>query len=401
MMTSPAIEICRVEAPPTRSNNSRARRRFTIDGSDELENQLAHICEEVLHGVSALIPACELEAILLAGGYGRGEGGVLTCADDQHPYNDMEFYVFVRGNRFLNERRFGHRLHELAEHLSSQAGIEIELKIDSLAKLRSSPPSMFCYDLVTGHHWLAGHEALLAGTEHHREAGDIPLSEATRLVMNRGSGLLFAREVLERQEWTAENADFVARNIAKAELALGDAVLTVYGRYHWSCRERNRRLHDLVFEAPHLSKLREFHDRGVAFKLHPELATDHRELLRHRLDEVTHYAHDVFLWLERRRLGKDFSDVRKYALHRVNKCPELSWVRNVLVNVKTLGFGAFLANLARHPRERILNAMALLLWTAAPSEPGLRTSIQRFLHSNATSFAELVGDYRRLWGRLN
>src|SRR3954452_6867446 len=94
--------------------------RFTIDGSAELEARLGTICEQSLQGVQAIVPAQKLEALVLAGGYGRGEGGVLRTGTSDEPYNDLEFYLFLRGNRLLNERRYHARLAHLAERLSLQ-----------------------------------------------------------------------------------------------------------------------------------------------------------------------------------------------------------------------------------------------------------------------------------------
>src|SRR2546430_11696875 len=62
------------------------------------------------------------------------------------------------------------------------------------AKLRRSGRGMFYYDLVLGHKWIIGEDKLLAGCEHHRQADLIPRWEATRLLMNRCSGLLFRSE---------------------------------------------------------------------------------------------------------------------------------------------------------------------------------------------------------------
>ena len=214
--------------------------RFTIDGSIELEDHLVRICEKVLHGVLRVAPAERLEALFLGGGYGRGEGGVLETAAGHKPYNDLEFYVCLRGPDRFNERRYQAPLHDLGEKLSPFAGVDVEFKILSLHKLRHSPPSMFYYDLVVRHHRLWGIESSLAGCDHHRSSERIPLAEATRLLMNRCSGLLFAREQLRRERFTPEEADFVGRNHAKAQLALGDVILTAQGQYHWSCRERAR-----------------------------------------------------------------------------------------------------------------------------------------------------------------
>src|SRR4030095_12726252 len=130
-------------------------------------------------------------------------GGVLKTTAGDRPYNDLEFYVCLRGNRWLNETNFGPVLHALSEELSAEAEIDVEFKIFSLDQLRRSPVNMFYYDLVMGHRWLGGEEGLLRGCEHHREAQDIPLSEATRLLMNRCSGLLFARHHLTQKPFTA------------------------------------------------------------------------------------------------------------------------------------------------------------------------------------------------------
>src|SRR5205814_1533122 len=122
--------------------------RFTLDGGVELESHLEQTCRQVLAAIRNAVPEGELEAALLGGGYGRGEGGVLKTRTGDRPYNDLEFYVFLRGNNFLNERRYHRALEDLAEHLSPTARVEVEFKILSLGKLRRSPASMFYYDLV-------------------------------------------------------------------------------------------------------------------------------------------------------------------------------------------------------------------------------------------------------------
>src|SRR5437879_2839043 len=64
------------EMPVSETNPS----RFTIDGSDALERQLNEICRTIAESVQELIPKERFEALLLGGGYGRGEGGVLGTA---------------------------------------------------------------------------------------------------------------------------------------------------------------------------------------------------------------------------------------------------------------------------------------------------------------------------------
>ena len=76
-------------APPTKAVAGRAPHsathapslRFTLDGDDALERGLKRTCARVLSGIRGLIPADKLEAVVLGGGYGRGEGGVLRNKD--------------------------------------------------------------------------------------------------------------------------------------------------------------------------------------------------------------------------------------------------------------------------------------------------------------------------------
>jgi hypothetical protein len=366
-------------------------RRFTWDGSSQLESHLARTTQAIADGVREIIPARKFDALLLGGGYGRGEGSVLKTESGDQPYNDLEFYVAVKGSSLLNQRRYATRLHALAEALSPGAQVEIEFKIVSLAELRRSPPSMFYYDLVMGHRRLVGDKQVLAGCNHLRDARRLPLSEATRLLMNRCTGLLFAREKLRAPQFIDADADFVARNIAKAELALGDAVLTTFGQYHWSCLERRKRLANLhvVEHLPWLGQLRRHHLAGVEFKLHPRRSTEPADVLWHRFRSVSRLALQVWLWLEGRRLHRPFRSARQYAADRANKFPETKPWRNRLLNVKVFGPRAFFGRHSRrHPREQVLNALCKSLW---------RTDGNNHL---AWLPAEELEQYRALWKQV-
>ena len=381
------------------------RARFTIDGSDELEARLATTCSKVLSGLQSTIPASKLEAVLLGGGYGRGEGGVLKTDSGDRPYNDLEFYVCLRGNRWLNETNFGPVLHALGEELSPEAEIDVEFKIFSLEQLRRSPVNMFYYDLVMGHQWLLGDEGMLKGCEHHREAHQIPLSEATRLLMNRCSGLLFARHHLNQKPFTPVHADFTARNLAKAQLAFGDVILTAHGQYHWSCRERHGRLKKFSAreELPWLSEIQCHHAAGVEFKLHPRKADADASELAIQHSDLVNLGLKLWLWLESRRLNHAFASADDYASSPLNKCAETNGWRNRLINLRTFGPASLLTRRsARYPRERLFHALALLLWEpAALDEPRLLRQWHKELNTSAIDFDGLVRAYEKLWRRFH
>ncbi len=381
--------------------------RFTLDGDKNLENDLNVACARVLSGVRGLIPARKLEAVLLGGGYGRGEGGVLRQEGQpsDRAYNDLEFYVAIRGNRHFNEFLYQQRLHVLGEILTHLVGIEVEFKITSLAELGHRPPSMFFYDLAAGHRlvWSSDAPRVAESCAHHLHAETIPRDEATRLLMNRCSGLLFARRHLNRQPFTPASADFVRRNIAKVQLAMGDALLTVHGFYHWSCVERHQRLKRGFPNEPipGFSEILRHHAAGVAFKLHPESCIHSQHFLVELHAEVSELALRCWLWIESRRLGRPFATAKAYALDRGDLLPGTSMLRNLLLNVRIGGpFACRHLSAWRHPRQKVFRALMLLLWEPeALRDRESKRAVADNLNATPGDFGQALQAYTALWAR--
>jgi len=116
----------------------------------------------------------------------------LKTESGDRPYNDLEFYVFIRGNNWLNERRFGEALACLAHEFAPEAGVEWNSKLfrpQNCAAVRRACFIMISSWVIAG--FLAAKNCLpVANIITMRET--FPLSEAARLLMNRCSGLLFA-----------------------------------------------------------------------------------------------------------------------------------------------------------------------------------------------------------------
>jgi hypothetical protein len=375
--------------------------RFTVDAAPELEQRLEQWCGQFAEDVRRIVPVNALEAIVLGGGYGRGEGGVLRMATGEAAYNDLEFYTFVRGPLLLRERKLKSKIGELCHRWSDKSGVEFEAKLLTFEKIQQAPVSMFYYDLVVGHRWLFGNAGEFQNCDHHRSAHRIPLDEATRLLMNRSSGLLFSKALLEKGDFSASDTDFVRRNISKAQLALGDVVLTAFGRYHYSCRERHRRLEklDAAAAAAWLPALIAHHEIGVEFKLHPYTSSESVDKLRDDHAAITNLAGEVFLWLEQRRLNTQFVTHRDYAFGPIEKHPDPRRLRNALINLRAFGPRHIRS---RYPRERLLESLALLLWMRDPiSDANARRKLQSDLVTDATTLTGFVEAYRKIWNRFN
>jgi hypothetical protein len=219
--------------------------------------------------------------------------------------------------------------------------------------------------------------------------------------MNRCTGLLFAREHLGVAKFEDENSDFIRRNIRKAQLAFGDAVLAAFGRYHWSCRARHERLEQFSVPVPWRGALLEHHRRGVDFKLHPFKSEESREQLASELNDVIAFAGDLWLWLESKRLHHSFISARHYATNAMPKLPESKRTRNMLHNLK-LFHRPILWGALRHPRERVLESLAVLLWEpVALTDSALRTLLERNLRAKMPDRATAVRHYAAVWSRVS
>ncbi len=375
--------------------------RFTLDGSDKLEADLNQICQKVLAEVLDLAPRKKLQGVLLGGSYGRGEGGVWRTRSGERPYSNLQFYIFLRGSQWLNEQKNGDVFNDLAKGLSATFKIPVEFKVLSLSGLRRSGPNMFYYDLVSRHRWIWGAENFLQGCDHHRQSFRVPEAEAIRLLMNRCSALLFTRQYIEQEVTAMDKLDQIQRSIAKLQLALGDAVLTVYGQYHWSCVERHERLMRLAPDEAlvWLEEVRQQHAAGLEFKLHPTPGEKPWETLRAEHAHLSALTLRVWLWLENHRLKQRFVNVRDYCLSPINKCPETRSWRNRMVNTLTFGPELFWEPSSAHsPRERLLNALPLLLWESqSVKEPALLKSLHTNLQTLSSTYTGLLAAYEKLW----
>lgn len=365
--------------------------------------ELAARLEAYLAGLATRLAsapfASRVKALLLAGGYGRGEGGVFRAAPGAAAelYNDLEFYLLLGDPAATGEA--GAWCAQEA-HAGDQAlGIEVEFKLLPAEQLSGAEPSMFYYDLAAAHRLVWGDAAWVAGWPARlRDAALIPVHEATRLLFNRGSGLFYSRCALAASDDARVTNGFIERNHAKVRLALADAVLALNGRYHFSCRERSHRLGEpLAHTPPDWAQIVRWHAAGVEFKLHPRHLHPTRESLGAAQAELAAAWQRTFLWLEGRHLGRTFAAPRDYATTPTRLFPHTAVGRNVLLHLRDrLKRGGALPGWSDYPRATLQRVLVLLV---APDAD--LSFAARLLGSADASWPALEAAYLRWWRWYN
>lgn len=166
-----------------------------------------------------------LRALVLTGGFARGEGTVLGG----RPQNDYDL-VAVRG---IGPPRASYA--RMQDRLERRLGLHLDLCPVPAWRLRWAAPTIFWYETALRGRVLWGEDVLPRIPV--RTPEDLDPTEGLRMLVNRAAGLLLA----------TRSRDALHRRIqaAKALLAAADVHLLADGRFAPSQHERWERLRDL------------------------------------------------------------------------------------------------------------------------------------------------------------
>lgn len=208
-----------------------------------------------------------IQALILVGGPGRGEGSVLVEGDQITPVNDYDLVMVITDRVDPDDLRSLRR--QLAESLSVTW---VDITPRSPAALRRLPFTMYNYDLKYGSYVFYGDPTILDRIPA-RDPSRMPLVEAelqffTRLWCFLGP---FKVDYLTRPP-DAESAFFLTNQLSKAVLACADALLIQDGLYHHSYRERRDRFLKQYGDRTQLAELAGW---AAEFKLRPTTAIEH------------------------------------------------------------------------------------------------------------------------------
>ena len=281
---------------------------YTGVPSPALNAELDRILKEI-GGEIGRMQLPRLAGVVLGGGYGRGEGGVLHTPGGDRLYNDLDFFVFGDHAGKADVQNITSALGTVSERWKERLGIEVDFgPVKNLTALRKVSSTLMYQELRRGWRPVWG-EADPEQWIPALEPAAIPFSEAVRLLVNRGMGLIFAGERLARK---SQEADFIVRNMNKTVLGCGDALLLAAGKYAWKCSERTIAFDRYAEENRLPAEYAEAYRNAVRYKLEPvpvlpeDPAKEWRFCRRFFLDTVRRTAGtaDIADGLHRRAAGE-------------------------------------------------------------------------------------------------
>jgi rhamnosyltransferase len=373
---------------------------YTFDGNAEAEARMAMDQSIIGAYVEDAIPADQFEALVLMGGYGRGEGGYCFTGGKPAPYNDYDYFVIVRNLGHKAAQALQQQLQELAYRLSVIVNVEVDLAVLRMESLPTAQFSLMNAEMKWGHRVIAGNRRVLDAMP------DMPfdklaLGEFTRLMNNRGALLLMnSRKLGPDTELDSAGREVFFKYLFKAILACGDAYLAVEGAYHPSYLEKRRRLMSLKHSpGKHFIEL---YEQAIEQKFRPEPAVfeqDNPEVWQRNV--TNHWLH-AFSVLEAHRTRNPIRSWKEYSLPRLSKgqleTPQV--LRNLAITMRDFGAGHTLRNMnwaLRYPRERLISTLPLLL---KPESGNLPKNVKTPLAIQGQSgHAQVVDRYLETWAR--
>ncbi len=333
---------------------------YAINGSETFNRELDETLQSLAADVADALGET-LVALILGGGYGRGEGAVYLDFEGPKPYNDLDLFLVVKDSRRVDLKA----LHRISRRYESWLGIDVDFSRPvSVKQLPTMACSLMWHDLACGHRVLYGPEDILEANLPAAMIEPPAPIESLRLLLNRGAGLLWAMRV-EREIEPAPDSEFVRRNYFKVALALGDAVLIVKRRHQTAYTGRDRRYAQLEAEQPEVAQLGlgRLYEEALRFRFNPhqfdEVTIDFSKLV-----EMAMYWERTLLWVERQRTGQAFLDVEAYArwsgIREADNHRMAELGKNVLRNLSVARFSW------RHPREWLYRQLPVLLCRAKP-----------------------------------
>ena len=312
-----------------------------------------------------------LVALVLGGGYGRGEGAVVGRGGQERPYNDLDLILIVKSRPGA-----GKRLEAVSRHHEEAMGIAVDFsRALTVGDVASWEHRLRWHELYHGHQVLDGDPAIVHQHAPRQIALPVPLCEASRLLLNRGAGLVWARRVLLGQE-PAPDPDFVRRNAYKALLAVGDAYVIAAGVLAPRHEGRLELLRAFVRQFPpsEAALVTSAYASALAFKFEPD-SMPAGSAVAELLDRATALWSAAFLRIESQRHGIAWTDLASYARWSGPRepAPARRWLRNLGSNLR---FGQLSV---RAPQERLYTQVAHLL-DPATGQSGSATASAAFLN---------------------
>lgn len=285
--------------------------RFTYAGHPDGEKIVRETLSEITARIVYDAGKGNVKALVLLGGYGKGEGGLIFKLGAYRPHNNFDLLLILSDSQKGKASAIKEAVDETIRSLEEELDIGIDISVMTESKFRSMPTRVFTYDMQEGHRTLYGDSSLVSSIE--RSLSDVPSWDVRNLMVNRGSLLLINQLCLSLLDKCLDSnhqiKKLIIKHTMKAIIGYGDAVLFFNGNYHWSYEEKQKRL--LGVKNVSLNFIRLYQD-AMNFRFSPKYEYYFNFDLKKWQAGILDTLRSVHLMCESKRLGHDNIQLDEY-----------------------------------------------------------------------------------------
>ena len=286
--------------------------KFTLYGITEIDLKIKDDLQLIVREILELLGEKNVQSIILAGSFGKGEGCAFINNDKIKIVNDYDINIVYKGSRIFklkNKNKMSSLAKKIAENINIK---QVDLGLISIKEIKKYKNSLEYYDLISGHRILYG-ENPFGGDLTGINSDKISLFEGSWLLRNRGIGLILAGlYFIGKKHNNFINKENLWIEINKAKIAIGDSSLILNKKYHWQTIEKLKRIDTSMKESYTSAIISKLEHNGIPYnmsddKLIEEWFTIKKQFLSY------------FLKYENQRLNLNFNQWDKYIDYHINK----------------------------------------------------------------------------------
>ncbi len=238
------------------------KQQLTYSNNKNVENFLHKVLEEVSHIFKDNFSYDQTAALILIGGYGRGEGGVVIENGVASAHNNLDL-LYIHNGRVSSKTVS--LVNDLLQAISKKYNIGIDMFAINKQKLLNLNGLVIGYDMRHGHKTLLGDSSFL---KEHKSFSiyNIDTTDVRQLIVNRGTLLLINRLLLQKESLTKKERKLIIKHAIKAIIGYGDALLYFNNIYHWSYAKKQSNMSESTSIDP---KIKTLYSEAILFRFMP------------------------------------------------------------------------------------------------------------------------------------
>lgn len=278
---------------------------LTYYNNKETETFLNNVLHEAAYVFNELFTKKQTAALILIGGYGRGEGGIVLENGGYHPHNNLDLLYIYNGN--INTDTVEQANMKL-QKISKKYNIGIDMSAINKQKVMKLDGQVVAYDMRHGHKTLLGDSKFLK--EHQAfSLYNIDPADIRQLLVNRGTLLLINRVLLNKPTLTKDEKKLIIKHAIKAIIGYGDALLYFNDSYHWSYAQKQTNMSELK----NIDKaIKNLYSEAMLFRFMPNYDTFLKRDLRAWNDELIKTLSSIHIECEKINLNENNLDWENY-----------------------------------------------------------------------------------------